>query len=269
MFGLAVKSTPEHVISSLTQTALLILTIPIGWVRSVFAQMLRAVRMKRVPACLLVTGLVARIPIPARCILPDKSDKANPAWITSGPVTSSGAIYNYGGDSIDFTKAGISFDDQNDWMTYGLTAYDTNFNMIQSQCTGDCPNSAALVSATVVQEPLTPTQKAQKFKEKYKAILDTFRLISGLTGRDPAFCGWKPLEGESEASAHPKKQSQADENFYNGKAVKDSKPKRPGPSPKYNPNGSTRAEAGGALAEAADLVHNGGQCIANSQASQH
>ena len=83
-------------------------------------------------------------------------DGSHGGWIKQGDCQSdtdngyyvdgsiNGAIYD---TVMDLTNAGISFDNENNWMTYGFRPYDTPFlNTPQAQCIGTCPNDATLVA---------------------------------------------------------------------------------------------------------------------------
>jgi RHS repeat-associated protein len=129
------------------------------------------------------------------------------------------------------------------------------------------PTQQVTVSADV--QPLNPYgDSINEFIIKHIAPITT--VISGFTGLDPAYCGPINMESEKpEDSDHPKKPTQADKDVNNGKEVKESRPKKPGPAANYNPYGAERSETASGLAEATHLVNNGFQCIANTRAQQH
>jgi RHS repeat-associated protein len=203
-------------------------------------------------------------------------DGSHGGWIKQGDCKSetdngyyvdgtiNGAVYDR---QIDLTNAGIAFDQDNNWATYTYKPYDAPFvKRIEGQCIGDCPNSAALVGVTLLPHSPAPWELGQQFNAKYSWLFGPAMVISGFTGLDPAYCGPMTQEaGAPEDSDHPKKQTQADEDLNNGKLVKDSRPKRPGPAAKTNRDGSQNVETASALAEAASLVNNGARCIANSR----
>jgi RHS repeat-associated protein len=162
-------------------------------------------------------------------------------------------------------KAGVSFDKDNNWIIYTYSPYDLSGQTVEGQCSGNCPNGAVLTSVRILPHIPTQIELARQFEEDYKYILKPFKFLSGFTGVDPVYCGGNIL-GESAELTHPKEQTKADEASNNGRLVKDSSPKRPGPASNLNPNGSNNADATSAIGVAAQLVNNGGQCIANSRA---
>jgi RHS repeat-associated protein len=206
-------------------------------------------------------------------------DDNHKGWIKAGDCESetdngyyvdgtiNGAVYDR---QTDLTNAGISFDQDNNWATYTFKPYDASFaNNVGGQCIGDCPNQAILVSAPLLPRIPAPWEEGQKFNSKYSYIFGPALVISAYTGLDPSFCGPSAETGAPEDSDHPKKQTQADEDLNNGKLVKDSRPKRPGPAPKYNPDGTQSSETTSALGEAVSLANNGARCLANNRSQPH
>ena len=76
-------------------------------------------------------------------------------------------------------------------------------------------------------------------------------------------------QSASEALSQASPDVDRDEEANNMKEVKDSRPKRPGPAPTRNPNGSLNAERAGALAEVPGLINNGLRCVANGGVPKH
>jgi RHS repeat-associated protein len=188
-------------------------------------------------------------------------------WCVWGDGTHDDTPENGGAGSADCKTQGGYWDPGD----YYLGFYENkNGNLVG----WDSPDSSGLfsppqqVTVTAAAPPLNPYgDPINEFIIKRIAPIAT--VISGFTGLNPAFCG--PINMESkkpEDSDHPKKQSQADKDFYNLKEVKDSSPKRPGPAAQDNRNGAERAETTGSFAEVPGLVNNGLECIANMPAQQ-
>jgi RHS repeat-associated protein len=164
------------------------------------------------------------------------------------------------------------------WISYIYKPDGSLSNNIGGQCWGDCPNGATIVTAPLPAAMPVPSfwYKGNPTGDRVTAWFDSHILpganvISAFTGLDPSYgyCGPDPGEDGPKDADHPKEQTKADKDLNNMKEVKDSSPKRPGPAPTHNPNGTVNAQTVGALSEVPGLVNNGLRCIANSSAQHH
>ncbi len=161
------------------------------------------------------------------------------------------------------------------WFSYTYKPGDSPTRNVQSQCWGDCPNGASLVTAPIVPTMPAPVPSfwergnptADRIENWYnRHLLQGINVMSAFTGLDPkyGYCG-PDAEHGPEGSDDTKEQTQADKDANNIKEVKDSQPKRPGPAPTRNPNGGSNAEKANAFAAIPALVNNGLRCIAQQR----
>src|SRR5262249_36922761 len=139
-----------------------------------------------------------------------------------------------------------------------------------NQCIGDCSHTAFVASPG----PPNVDPDILKYGDKYNAWIvkhlgPPATAIAGFTGMNPAYCGMNSEPETPEDTEHPKEQTEADKKINNMKEVKGPSPKRPGPAPTRNRNGSVYVERVGSFAEVPGLINNGLRCISNSSAPQH
>jgi RHS repeat-associated protein len=178
---------------------------------------------------------------------------------------------------VDGTVDRSSIQTLDNWIAYVYKPDGSPLTFGGGQCWGSCPNGATLVTAPI-NVPTIPGpgifERGNPINDRIEAwinrVTPAANIISAFTGLDPSYgyCGPDAEHGPEDAD-HPKQQTNADEEANNMKEVKDSRPKRPGPAPTRNPNGSLNAERAGALAEVPGLINNGLRCVANGGVPKH
>jgi RHS repeat-associated protein len=207
-------------------------------------------------------------------------------WIKSGDCISEtdngyyvdgsiyGARYTDANNTIDLSTAGIGFDQNNNFAGYAFAPYDTPLMTSAGvQCIGDCPSGSVQVTAP----PGTPTMSAASPPSPQWGISDwgkrnqTFvkveNIFGAFAGQDPETCGpMTSSEAEAQGIEHkPSEQTPQQKMLNQGETVKDSSPKRPGPSPKYNPQGNLKAEAAIEWGNAPAYPTNLAACLGNAK----